>query len=134
MERVECFRQKISGYRKIRGRITYISPEGNVVMYSKPKTIHRDGKVAFISMTLGIFRSNIKEYHVSKVSVVIDCCVINTIFSIPADRFKEILDGSNVYKIKNSEQCKMYIRKIEDKFYIKPIGKEKIDITEYMIC
>jgi hypothetical protein len=103
-------------------------------MYSKPKTIHRDGKVAFISMTLGIFRSNITEYHISKVSVVIDCCAINTIFSIPADRFKEILDGANVYKIKNSEHCKMYIRKIEDRFYITPIGKEKIDITEYMIC
>lgn len=130
---VESIRQKISSYRRIKGRTTYISPDGNVIMYSKPKVRHDYRKVAFTSMTLGIFRSNIKEYPVSKVSVVIDCLVINKIFSIPADRFKDILDGSEIYKIKNSEQCKIYINKIGDKFYIVPRGKDKIEITEYMI-
>ncbi len=133
-DKIEYIRQKISSYRKVRGRTTYISPEGNVIMYSRPKARHDYGKVAAISMTLGIFRSNVEEYHVSKVSVVIDCCVINTIFSIPADRFMEMLRGSEVYKIKNSEQCKIRICKIGDKFYIELSGKDKIEITEYMIC
>lgn len=133
-ERIDSFRRNISSYRKVRGKITYISPEGNVIMYSKPKVRHDYRKIAFISMTLGIFRSNIKEYTMSKVSVAIDCCVINTIFSIPADRFKDILDGADVYKIKNSEQCKIYICKIDDKFYISPSGKGKIEITDFMIC
>lgn len=131
-EKIEYIRQKISSYKNVRG-MTRISPEGDVVMYSKPKAKLDYKKVAFISMTLGIFRSNIKKYTAPKVSVVIDCCVINTIFAIPADRFKEMLDGSEVYKIKNSEQCKIYIRQTGDKFYIEPSGKDKIEINEYMI-